>query len=339
MAEISFALLLEQNLKLKGLPLKQIETVITITGADDPQTLQKMRESVKDSFLARRKNLNDLIATAYSDMQKLAAKDKVLARKKKLDEDMKLMIATFEKDLNKRVADFCSKDAQVVQEYNAGRVKWAVKTAWALYGIVATVFEAATEGPQLSSLFDYIDTAKEIVATARDLITACQSENTVRDKIEKGLAKVKAIKPPATIPKDVLEKIELDIKVYKTKLGSVEMTARKASQNLQALLTKIDKSKDLDAKKKAQAEKMVDAMINRIIDLNEGVDQGKKFSQSSLDKIKNFEKRAKENPQSYWQLLCKLYEEAREKYLDARGPQEYKDVADQFVKLCTEDKD
>src|ERR1035441_3860851 len=64
MANISYHVVLPQNLTLKKLPLKQIEVILDITRAQaDPLTLQQIRDedSLKQCFLARRKNINDLI--------------------------------------------------------------------------------------------------------------------------------------------------------------------------------------------------------------------------------------------------------------------------------------
>ena len=65
MANISYNVLLPQNLTLKRLPMKQIEVILDITGAQvDPLTLQQIRDedSLRQCFLARRQNINTLVA-------------------------------------------------------------------------------------------------------------------------------------------------------------------------------------------------------------------------------------------------------------------------------------
>ncbi len=77
MANISSNVVLPANLTLKK-PLKQMEVILDITGAEaDPLTLQRIRDedSIKQCFLARRTNINNLIQTTAAALAK-ATSDK-----------------------------------------------------------------------------------------------------------------------------------------------------------------------------------------------------------------------------------------------------------------------
>jgi hypothetical protein len=120
MPDISFALILNENLKNKNLKIKQVESVIEVKGDLDPYQLQKIRDHVSDSVQARRKTINDLIAGKAK--QAVAAKDgkqrkAIIAE---VDAAIHKSAAAFDKKMQESITAFCEKDIELARAAKTG---------------------------------------------------------------------------------------------------------------------------------------------------------------------------------------------------------------------------
>jgi hypothetical protein len=299
MAEISFAMILNEHLNKAPLKLKQCETNIEITDPVDPTTLQLLREdpSVKSCFTARRDNLNKLIVDAEN---KLATLKKAGKPKAEAEAVLKTFNAEFEKQktlfqntLTEKVKAFCTNNAQKLADHKISQLKFVVRNAWSigelLWGVGETVAGGAaaipTGGASLAlagkGLLDFILKIQQVY---KELKTAQNSATQQAALITKALTDIKSNKDKLT--KSHITAAESALAPYGPKILSVENQAKELSADLEELLAKTEKAK-IGAKKREKLEKLIDRLINTIITLNSEVTKARAFQQSAKDKIKN----------------------------------------------------
>ena len=134
MPNISFHVVLPANLTLKKLPLKQMEVIIDITGAQvDPLTLQQIRdeESLKQCFLARRQNINKLIQDTAAALKKIKSDKEGEAAVNTFNKKLETEIKTLQKELQLRANIFVMKQKKNVNDLFWAQAKLVVRVVWA----------------------------------------------------------------------------------------------------------------------------------------------------------------------------------------------------------------
>lgn len=315
---VSFALILNKNLKLTNLKLSQIETVIKVTAGMDPLTLQQMRDAVSDSFKARRDNLNSFIEAS----EKLLAREPDMRKRQqkagavisKLNADVK----KFEANLTKRVNEFCAAEEKRQEDFDKGQVKFAVSTLWSaatilkdtVGGISALFASAVVPAATLAAAKAIADLLLDIKGLYGSLSDACKSHQKVQQEIVNSLKKIKATKPPKPIGKSVLNQLESQIKLYEDKLESIEMYAKSLAKQLNGVLTFAEKNKGISAEAKKRIKKFVTRNIKDIVSISNDIRSGKRNIQSFNDKYKEASKRSKTDAQSVFDWALSFYEMA-----------------------------
>ncbi|HEY2132113.1 MAG TPA: hypothetical protein VGH36_03925 [Acetobacteraceae bacterium] len=92
--------------------------------------MQKIRDHVSDSFHARQKTINELIAGKAKEAA--AAKDPKKRREiiAQVDSAIAKSAAAFDKKMQESMTAFCEKDAELAQAAKTGRWSYAVNTLW-----------------------------------------------------------------------------------------------------------------------------------------------------------------------------------------------------------------
>jgi chromosome segregation ATPase len=296
--QISFALVLDKNLKLENLKLKQIETVINVRGDTDPVTLQRMRDAVRDSFQDRRKNLNALIAKSEGNLAKIKnRKDRQKAAKVALQAIDK-QVKGFEKNLNTRIVAFCREEEKKTAEFDAAQVKWGIATMWSAGAVlkdtvtgIAALFASAALPPASLALGKAIaDLALDMKGLYQDLRDACKSEADVRKDISNAFKKLKAIKKPKPVPKSSVNQLDKSIQLHKAKLDEIEMRAKQIGARLNGFL-KLSEKPGLSKNGKKILRGAIDKRIKEIVKLNTDLKKGRSQYTSFLSKYKQAKKR------------------------------------------------
>ena len=65
------AFVLPKNIDLKYFPVSQAHATFTVTGDDDPLTLQLMRDAIRPEFVTTQKKINDFIVSRNAQVMRL----------------------------------------------------------------------------------------------------------------------------------------------------------------------------------------------------------------------------------------------------------------------------
>ena len=311
--EISYALLLNDNVGLPNSKLTQIEAVIKITGEDDPLTLQKMRDVTDDVFKKQRTGLNNLVKTSE---QQLADAPTNKQFKNRLDELHKLLgrrLKAIETELQKELTAYCKKDKELAAIYAKNKKLFYASTAWnsaKAFNASMKAFEEGTAGAlvggvnpaTLAAMKTCYDLSRDLYSLAKEVKTYSTSEAKQRKIFKEALLKVTAIKPPNAIPKSLIDAVEAAVKPYPQKLMDIEMNAKAAAKKLDKLLKAsppLAKVDNLIVKANAmQGSRTIKAAISEISKTHTRVQSGKAFLKYTNSKLIEAKKR-EEDDQSW----------------------------------------
>jgi hypothetical protein len=308
--EISFALVLSKNLGLPNTKLEQIEAVVVVSGSTDPLTLQKMREVADPYFKAKRKGLNTLIETREKEIAAAPTRKQFENRLRGFHKLMDERLKTIEKDLQKKLTEFCKKDKELGAIYARNKKLFAVETTWSSAKIVNASLKAFAEGTAgaltgglnvatLKAVKTCYDLASDLVGLGKEVKSYYTSEEKQRKIYKAALLKVTAIKKTDPIPASLVKGIEDAIKPYPQKLMNIEMNAKTAAKKLDKLLKASSPlSKVDDPIVKAQAMKgsrAIKAAIKEIIKTHKRVQSGKAFLKYTMTQLVQAKKRQKDD--------------------------------------------
>lgn len=316
---IAFSLILNPNLALPEITLTQSEVIIDVAGDTDPLTHDMVRQygPVNDCFLARRKNINDLITTSAKAIHN--AKDKKAADQLLNDFNKKFtqQVTTFQSELQTRVDKFFKEDNQRKAQYLLGKISYKIRLAGALgkAGMFMMSMANYMSGQQptdtreqLLSWKDLIDLVKEGVALAGILVNLWKELGGQEGRLKTALANIKKIKPPAPISGSLADAATVAVAAYNAKLLGMEMEAKSIAAHLDKLLKKIDSGTWEDEDDLTKIEAKVDKNLHEIIRLNEALKHGRSLAASAQTQIKNVSSRLKQDPKTYWDTLVEWYE-------------------------------
>ena len=317
MPEISFALILSENLKNKKLKVKQVESVIEVKGKLDAYQLQKIRDSVEDSFKARRKTINDLIAGKAKEAEKASP----LQRKKiiaEVDAAIAKSTAAFDKKIQGSITDFCKKDAELEKAATAGKWSYWCNTAWDVGSLMWNASEAAAEtggalatggATALLALKSLADLCLDFEKLCRTQADAWRSLEDQEDRLKAALDAIRKVKKGAGVPQSLIDKAESALAPLGPKIDVVEKTTRSLAGKLDELLKKQD-AKELKGRKAVKAlNKTVQSTVENVSALGEGVALRRKAQKSAKDSIKSATTKAVSDPWSYVTWARGIYED------------------------------
>lgn len=337
MAQISYAAVLKDNLKQSPLYLEQIEVVLDVSNAKpDPLTLQQIRDedSIKDCSLARRKNINELIADYNEQLRKApnqAAAEKLL---KEFNGKLVAEIGKLQKELQTRADAFANKQKKEVNDLFWARAKLVCRVLYSVgklvkggLEMVAKVQAAMAGGVFLGTVAikALIASTMDLKAAAGDIVDALEGERTQFVKLQAAVKRLKSYKAPKPVPQSDIDAVEAMLGPYGARLLGVDSAAKAAAGKLDDYLKEMDKGKFRDKTTLAAAEKIVDETIQRIIELSKNAATGRSLLQSARTKVADASKRAKADPASWWDYVPTLWKvvdgalDIHEEMADAEG--------------------
>jgi hypothetical protein len=342
MAEITYAVILDKNLKLNHLEVPQMEVVLDVTGADpDPLTLQQIRDepSINQCFQDRRKNINDFIEKVDGQLAKIKDKKQVESLISALNKKIDGELNTLEDELQKRVDVFVQKQKQNVNDLFWARAKIATRIVKALIkvgkgvvelpGKATAAFGAGLTGAgvflSLVALKSLYSSVTDIKGAFDEVKGALEGEREQYNKLKKAVTELKKIKKPNPVPQDKIEDVEKLLGPYGARLLGVDSSAKSAATKLDKHLKELEAGKFRKKEAQKAAEDVVHEMILKIIELSKNVEEGRKLLQSAKDKVKDALTRVKKDTSIFWTLAGPLWKvvdglmDAGEKTLEAEN--------------------
>jgi hypothetical protein len=324
MANISYHVVLPANLSLKRLPLKQIEVILDITGAQvDPLTLQQIRDedSIKQCFLARRANINDLIGKTAADLAKVKNDRDGEALVNEFNRKLEAEIKTLQKELQVRADAFVQKQKKNVNDLFWAQAKLVVRVVWAIAKYVkggmeisGKVTAAVTAGVSGAGAFLSVVAIKSLINTVNDLngatdelLGAMEGERSQFVKLRDAIKEIKKFKKPDKVPQNKIDAVSMLMGPYGARLLGVDVAAKKTATKLDNLLKDLDKGKFRNQAAQKEIEDKVDALIHKIIERSKNVTEGRKLLQAAKDKVADAGKRALKDPISFWDVAGYLW--------------------------------
>ena len=297
---MTFALISMENLKNKDLKLKQVECVVEIKGKLDPYQIQKIRDHVSDSVVARRKNINDAIAAKAAEAAEAKDPKKRKAIIAQVDAAIAKALAAFDKKMQQSISEFCEKDAQLAQAAKTGRWSYWVNTAWDLGSLVWNGSQAAGEAAAvglgaLKSLFDLCLDLEKFCTTQRDAWRGLEAQE---DRLKQALEVIKKTKKGSPVKQSDIDKAEAALAPLGPKIDVLEKNTRALAGNLDEMLKEQIDKKLADKKVVAQIEKTIDAAVRKVTDYGTAVAEKRKAQKSAKDSIKTAMAKAQNDPWS-----------------------------------------
>jgi hypothetical protein len=324
MANISYNVVLPQNLILKKLPLKQIEVILDITGAPaDPLTLQQIRDedSIKQCFLARRKNVNDLIQQTDGVLGKAKTEKDGEAAVNEFNRKLEGEVKTLQKELQNRCDAFVQKQKKNVNDLFWAQAKLVVRVVWAYAKyfkggleiggkVTAAVTAGLTPGGAFLSVIaikSLINTVNDLNGATNELLDAIEGERTQFVKLRDAIKELKKLKKPEKVPQSKIDAVANLMGPYGARLLGVDVAAKKTATKLDTLLNDLEKGKFRNEAAQKEMEDKVDALIKKIIERSKNVNEGRKLLQAAKDKVSDAGKRAVKDPVSFWDVAGYLW--------------------------------
>lgn len=324
MANISYNIVLPQNLTLKKLPLKQIEVILDITGAQvDPLTLQQIRDedSIKQCFLARRKNINNLIQQTNGVLENVKTEKDGEAAVNGFNKKLEGEINALQKEVQSRCDAFVQKQKKNVNDLFWAQAKMVVRVVWAYAKyfkggleiggkVTAAVTAGLTPGGAFLSVIavkSLINTVNDLISATNELESAMEDERTQFVKLRDAVKELKKLKKPEKVPQSKIDAVASMMGPYGARLLGVDVAAKKTATKLDTLLNDLEKGKFRHEAAQKEMENKVDALIKKIIARSKNVNEGRKLLQAAKDKVNDAGKRAVKDPTSFWDVAGYLW--------------------------------
>ena len=258
MPDITYEVVEPANLKLKNVHQDQIKINIDITGAQtDPLTLHQIygEESLKQCFLARRKNINTLLQNAESAAAKAPERQEKERILKEMNDKVGAQVNTLGQEMQVRANNYVARQKKEVNDYYWASAKLSVKWAYSIAklgsGAVETggkVITAVTvPGAGLfitaSAIKGVIDTSVELYNLYSEMLSAFEEETEVRKKLKTAVAEVRKLKAPEKVPQSKIDAVSSLLVPYGARLIGIDMKAKELATKLDVLLKKLEKKK------------------------------------------------------------------------------------------------
>ena len=330
MPQISFPLILTENLRNKNLKVKQVESVIEVTGSLDPYQIQKIRDHVSDSFQARRKTINDFIKTKAEEAEEAQNAKQRKDIMREVNTTIGKSFKAFDKKIQDSVTVFCEKDAELQQAAKTGRWSYLVNTAWDVGAILwngteavgGTAAAVATGGTTaalaLKGLFDLCMDLEKLWRTQADAWRGLDAQET---RLADALDAIKKVKKGSLVPQSAIDKAETTLAPLGPKIDVVEKNTRAVAAKVDLMLKDQALKKLKDKKAIAELEKTIQELVEGIAKQGAYIAAKRKAQSKAKDSIRTAMTKAKADPWSYVTWARGIYEDIND-HIDMATPAE-----------------
>jgi hypothetical protein len=274
--KFDFAFVLNQNLNLKWFPVSQASVTFKVTGADDPLTLQRMRDAVFPEFRDTQKNINEFIRSRDGQISRLSLN----ARGRK--EDVQLVdggnkviqkfLDEFKKEADDKLDAFVRLEAKKAEQIAAApgkamtTLKWVISLAWTTtQGVKAAADVFGAEGPLkiLDGIKGFVDALKDVYGLLCFVRDQFADEKSVRAKVKAGFKQLQSQK---TFGESDVTAVAGLVALYEAKVLSMENSAKNLSAKISQAISDVPKT-GITSEARKEAEDRLDTQLQALVKL------------------------------------------------------------------------
>ncbi len=277
--DIKFAFVQTENLNRKFFKVPQATVAISVEGAEDPLTHQRMRDAVADDFKATQKKVNDFIRQRDLQISRLGVNERKRQKAtliKTGNDSIQRFLADFQKSAGATLAEFAreraERDAKVeeaLRTENWRMVRWVFSVGWtgvkAIGGLVETVSSGGLTAPL--AIKEFVDNLVDLKKLFDDLSDHYATLEQARARVKTSLA---SLKSKTRITNSDVDAFANELKLYEAKLLAIEVQARSISTKINAALAAMPKTGVKPEATKA-AEDALDNSIKELIECSKSI--------------------------------------------------------------------
>jgi hypothetical protein len=271
---IKFAFVLTENLNRKFFPVPQAIANISVEGAEDPLTHQRMGDAVSKDFTATQKKVNDFIKQRDLQISRLGVNERKRQKAtliKTGNDSIQSFLADFKHSADSKLETFTRKEKATAAKVEAATshetwnsVRWVVSVSWtgvkAIGGLVGTVTTGGTATPLI--IKEFVDNLLDLKKLFEDLGNHYMSLAQARKRVRDGLS---GLKTRPRITASEVEAFANDVKLYEGKLLAIEVQARAISTKVNAAVSAMPKT-GIKPEALHLAEQALDKSIRELIE-------------------------------------------------------------------------
>jgi hypothetical protein len=302
--DIKFAFVQTENLNRKFFKVPQAMVHISVTGAENPLTHQRMRDAVSRDFAATQKKVNDFIRQRDLQISRLGVNERKRQKAtliKTGNESIQRFLADFQKSAEATLAEFAreqaAKDALVEsaqQTENWRTVRWVFSVGWTGVKAIGGLVEAVSTGGTATPLVikDFVDNLVDLKKLFDDMRDHYTTLTQARERVKNSLA---ALKSKSRFTNSDVEAFANDLKLYEAKLLAMEVQARSISTKINAALSAMPKS-GVKPKAVKVAENALDNSIKELIECSKSIQAAETYLATLKKNLGTARATAKQDP-------------------------------------------
>src|SRR5580698_10000491 len=198
--KFDFDFVLNKNIELKYFPVTQASVTFTVTGDDDPMTLQLMRDAVHPEFVKTQKKINEFIESRNAQISRLGFNERRQHKDAQLidggNQTIQKFLAEFKKGADDDLAAFVREQAAKAQKVAAApsrgtsALKWVITFGWTMYqGAKAVADIYGAEGPLkiYDGIMGFVGALNDLIGLIGKVQDYLADEKTVNTKVRAAL--------------------------------------------------------------------------------------------------------------------------------------------------------
>ena len=274
--KFDFAFVLSKNIDLKYFPVSQASVTFTVTGDDDPLTLQLMRDAAHGEFVKTQKKINDFIQSRNGEISRLGFNERRQHKDAQLidggNQSIQKFLADFKKDADGELAAFVRQQAAKAQKIAAApgtgttALKWVISFGWTMYqGAKAVADISGAEGPLkiYDGIKGFVDALNDLIGLIGKVQDYLANEKTVNAKVR---ATLKSLAGKKTFTEADAKAFEEAVQLYETKVLGMEMTAKSLSGKVTRAITLVPE-RGITPVARKDAEDKLDDLLKALVKL------------------------------------------------------------------------
>ena len=274
--KFDFAFVLDKNIGLKYFPVSQALVTFTVTGEEDPVTLQQMRDAVHGKFTVTQKKVNDFIQSRNGIIAKLGFNERRQKKDVQLIDSgnvtIQKFLADFKKAADGELAAFQREQAAKAQKIAsspsgaAPTVKWIISLGWTMYqGSKAVADMWGAEGPLkiYDGIKGFLDALNDLIGLLGKVQDHFASEKTANAKVR---AALKGLSGKKAFTEGDVKALEEAVDLYETKVLGLEMTSKSLSAKVTRAISIIP-DKGITPAAQKEAEQKLDEVLKALVKL------------------------------------------------------------------------
>ena len=274
--KFDFDFVQSKNLNLKFFPVSQASVTFTVTGAQDPTTLQLMRDAVHPEFLKTQKKINDFILSRAGEVQRLSFNQRRQKKDEQLIDGGNQAIQRFLTEFKAAADDALDvfQRKQIEKEKKiaatpgaaASGIKWLITVGWTLYqGSKAVADVWGVEGPLkiYDGIMGFVEALKDLYGLAVKMQGYFQDEKTVNARVR---ASLKGLTSKKVFTEGDVKALEDLVNLYETKVLHMEMTAKSLSAKITHAIALVPEN-GIIGEARTDAERKLDELLKSLVTL------------------------------------------------------------------------